>query len=122
MSKIKSLNDFLNSEEYQELGRIQEEARVSFDREAEDAWNSLDYSNQLRVFYAVVKRIYEGEAKDRGTYRYILYDKFGFGPEAYVIGMDAGFMYLHNAYVDIDEFEDLRKENKELKEKLATEM
>lgn len=100
MSDIKSFNDLLNSDEYQSLGRLQEEARVSFERQAEDAWDSLDYDTQLRVFYAVVKRIYEGEIKEKGTYRYILYDKFGFGPEAYIKGMDCGFMYLHNAIVD----------------------
>lgn len=97
---IKNFNDLLNSAEYQELGRLQEEAKASFEKEAEDAWNSLDYDTQLRVFYAVVKRIYEGEIKEKGTYRYILYDKFGFGPEAYIKGMDCGFMYLHNAIID----------------------
>ena len=97
---IKSFNDLLNSPEYQELGRIQEEAKVAFEKEAEDAWNSLDYSHRLRIFYAVVKRIYEGEIKEKGSYRYILYDKFGFGPEAYVLGMDCGYMYLHNSIVD----------------------
>ena len=65
MSGIKTFNDLLNSEEYQELGRLQEEARVSFEKEAEDAWGSLDYDWQLRVFYAVVKRIYEGEIKEK---------------------------------------------------------
>lgn len=97
---IKSFNDLLNSPDYQELGRLQEEAKVAFEKEAEDAWESLCYDHQLRVFYAVVKRIYEGEIKEKGTYRYILYDKFGFGPEAYVLGMDCGYMYLHNAIVD----------------------
>lgn len=97
---IKSFNDLLNSPEYQELGRIQEEAKAAFEKEADDAWNSLDYNHQLRIFYAVVKRIYEGEIKEKGTYRYILYDKFGFGPEAYIKGMDCGFMYLHNAISD----------------------
>lgn len=101
----------------QKLEEILEEARLVFGKEAEEYWNSLNYYQQLKVFYSVVKRIYEGEAKDKGSYRYILYDKFGFGPEAYAIGMDAGFMYLHNAYVDIDEFEALRRENNELKKK-----
>lgn len=103
MNRIKNFNDLLNSEEYQSLGRLQEEAKVSFEQQAEDAWNSLDYDWQLRVFYAVVKRIYEGEIKEKGTYRYILYDKFGFGPEAYIKGMDCGFMYLHNAIYDGEE-------------------
>lgn len=116
------MKNFLESAEYQELCRIQEEHRIAFEKESEDVWDSLEYNQQLRVFYAVIKRLYEAEAKDKGSYRYILYDKFGFGPESYIIGMDCGLMYLHNAYVDIDEFESLRKENIELKKKLAAEM
>lgn len=116
-----SLKDLLNSPEYIELGRIQEEARDKFAKEAEEAWDSLDYDTQLRVFHAVISRLYKGEVKDKGTYRWILYDVFKFGPEAYGIGMDCGLMALHNAYVDIDDFEEMRKENIRLK-KLTAEM
>lgn len=110
-----SWSDHIASPEYQELQQKMEEGRVRFEKESEEAWSSLDYDTKLRVFYAVIKRLYEAEAKDKGTYRYILYDKFGFGPESYAIGMDCGLMYLHNAYVDIDEMEELRKENRRLK-------
>jgi hypothetical protein len=112
---------YFDTEEWQELSRLQQESQEAFAREAEKAWDSLDYQTQLRVFYAVIKRLYQGEVKDKGTYRYILYDVFGFGPESYAIGMECGLMALHNAYVDIDEFEALRKENRELRNKLATE-
>ena len=102
-NSIKDFNDLLNSEAYQELARVQLEYRDKLDKEAEELWNSLSYDCQLRAFYAVVKRIYEGEIKEKGTYRHILYDKFNFGPEAYAIGMECGFMYLHNAIFDGEE-------------------
>jgi hypothetical protein len=34
---------------------------------------------------------------DKGTYRYVLYDVFDFGPDAYSVGMECGYMDLHNA-------------------------
>ena len=98
-----------------------EEARILYDKKCDNYWNNLSYKEQLKAFYSVTKRLYEGEIKDKGTYRYILYDKFGFGPEAYAIGMECGLMAIHNACVDSDEFEELRRENRELKKKLATE-
>lgn len=91
---------FLDNPHYQELNRLQLEAQSQREKECDEYWNNLEYEDQLKAFYSVVKRIYQGEIKDQGTYRYVLYDKFGFGPEAYVMGMDCGYMYLHNAIVD----------------------
>ena len=88
---------------WQELNRLQEEARVAREKENDDYWNNLSYEDQLKSFYSVVKRIYQGEIKDKGSYRWVLYDVFGFGPEAYVLGMDCGYMYLHNAIVDSED-------------------
>jgi hypothetical protein len=110
-----------DSPEWAELQQVLLEAREAREKEYDEYWDSLEYEDQLKAFYSVVKRIYRGEIKENGTYRYILYEVFQFGPEAYELGMDCGLMALHNAYVDIDEFEALRKENRELKNKLATE-
>jgi hypothetical protein len=54
---------------------------------------------QLNAFCAVVRRIYKGELEDKGTYRYVLYNIFGFGPESYVPAQMAGFLGLHNSIV-----------------------
>ena len=91
---------YFNSPEWQELNRLQLEARDSKEKECDEYWEALSYEDQLKAFYSVVKRIYQGEIKDKGSYRYILYDVFGFGPEAYTLGMDCGYMYLHNAIFD----------------------
>ena len=69
------------------------------EQEQEEYWNSLSKDDQLKAFCAVVRRIVQGELRDKGSYRWVLYDVFGFGPEAYVRGMDCGFMALHNAIV-----------------------
>lgn len=69
------------------------------EQDQEEYWNSLSKDDQLKAFCAVVRRIVQGELRDKGSYRWVLYDVFGFGPEAYVRGMDCGFMALHNAIV-----------------------
>lgn len=73
-------------------------------KELEDAqemyWNSLSKEQQLMAFCAVARRIFEGEIKHKGTYRYVLYNVFGFGPESYVQAQDAGYLAIHNAIVD----------------------
>jgi hypothetical protein len=76
------------------------QARTDTDKVADKFWEELPYEDKLKAFYSVVKRIYQGEVEDKGSYRYILYDVFGFGPEAYAIGMDCGYMYLHNSIMD----------------------
>jgi hypothetical protein len=71
-----------------------------FEAECEEYWNSLDYESQLKSFYSVVKRIHKGEFIDQGSYRYVLYEIFKFGPDAYVAGMDCGYMDIHNSIGD----------------------
>jgi hypothetical protein len=65
--------------------------------EQEQYWNSLSKDDQLKAFCAVVRRICKAEMVDKGTYRYALYNVFGFGPEAYIQAQDAGYLALHNA-------------------------
>lgn len=75
---------------------MQMEAQKEYEQKVDDYWNSLDYEDQLKAFYAVCKRIHKGDVVDKGSYRYVLYDVFGFGPDAYELGMDCGYMALHN--------------------------
>lgn len=120
MSDIKNFNDLLNSPQWQEMQDNYERGAKQYESRCEEYWNSLSNDDRLKAFYSVCKRIHQGELKDKGSYRWVLYDVFGFDPTAYVIGMECGYMAIHNAIVDIDEFEALRKENIELKNKLAT--
>lgn len=78
------------SEEYSRILEVEEKAQ-------EDFWNSLSKEDQLKCFCAVSRRILKGEISDRGSYRYVLYDIFGFGPEAYGQAQDAGYLAIHNA-------------------------
>lgn len=70
------------------------------EEDQEQWWNSLSKEDQLKAFCAVARRIHKGELEDKGTYRWVLYDVFGFGPEAYAPAQMAGYLDIHNSIVD----------------------
>jgi hypothetical protein len=90
------------------LGELQEQARIEFDEDCDQWWGSLSRADQLKAFYSVTKRIYQGDVVDNGSYRHVLYDKFGFEPDAYGVGMDSGYMTLHNLIAAGRELERVR--------------
>ena len=85
-----------------EISRAWNEAMEQIELESEQYWNSLTKEQQLQVFCAVSRRIYKGEIEQKGSYRYVLYQVFGFGPEAYTQAQLAGYLSIHNAIYDSD--------------------
>lgn len=83
-----------------ELGEEMERGRKLYEHDNDTWWNGLSEKEREDAFYAVVKRMYRAEVQDRGTYRYALYDVFGFDPGMYGAGMDCGYMALHNIVFD----------------------
>ena len=97
----------------QELSEISDRFQAAMKAEEEHQeqyWNSLTKEQQLMVFCAISRRIYDGEIKQGGTYRYVLYNVFGFGSEAYVPAQCAGYMEIHNAIFTGKDEEVLLKE------------
>jgi len=92
-----SIREWLDSPEMQDIQRAYKETRDSYDEDAEDWWKELTYEDKLSAFYIVTKRIFKGDVVDRGSYRYVLYDVFGFDMDSYLVGMDSGYMEIHNA-------------------------
>lgn len=86
-----------------ELREAQDKATEKYGQDSENFWESLSYEDKLKCFYSVCKRIHKGELEDKGTYRYVLYDIFGFGTDAYAIGMMCGFLNIHNSIVDSED-------------------
>ena len=96
----KSLMDTLT-----ELGELQEDIEKETEREMDEWWNAMSKDDQMKAFYSVMKRLVDGELEQKGSYRYVLYDVFGFGPESYMLGMMCGFMSLHNSIErDVEKF------------------
>jgi hypothetical protein len=73
-------------------------------------WNGLSYDEKLMAFYSVVKLICKGELEQRGTYRFVLYDVFGFDADAYALGMECGYLDLHNSIYSHQEIQEMLKE------------
>ena len=72
-------------------------AMKEIEEKSEQYWNSLTKEQQLDVFCAISRRIYLGEIEQQGSYRYILYEIFGFDTEAYIQAQDAGYLAIHNS-------------------------
>jgi hypothetical protein len=73
-----------------ELSQEIEKARKQYEDDNDDWWNGLTEQEREDAFYAVCKRIHKAELQDRGSYRYALYDVFGFDISMYGRGMDCG--------------------------------
>jgi hypothetical protein len=101
-----SYTEWSNSDEHKELLKIEEEVQEQYTKKAKEYYDSLGIDNQLLLFFYITNIIFENYFKDNGSYRGLLYDKFGFGPEAYSLGMDSGMFTLHNSISTPDENEE----------------
>ena len=91
------------------LSQEMEESRKQYEADNDTWWDGLTEQEREDAFYAVVKRIHQAELMDHGTYRYALYDVFGFDPGMYMRGMDCGYMAIHNAIGDGVDYNAMRK-------------
>lgn len=73
-----------------------EEENVNYLSRAEDWWETASQETKELAFMSVVARIYKAELQDKGSYRWALYDVFGFDAGMYEAGMECGYMELHN--------------------------
>ena len=89
---MKKLSDTLTK-----LSEAMESGIKQYETNNDEWWNSLSEDERMDAFYAVVKRIHKAELIDKGTYRWALYEVFGFDESMYTLGIDCGFMDLHNA-------------------------
>ena len=83
-----------------ELREEQQKAHLEYEAKNDEWWNGLTEEEREDAFYAVIKRMYQAEVVDRGTYRWALYDVFGFDMNMYGRGMDCGYLNLHNMIFD----------------------
>jgi hypothetical protein len=92
-----------------ETNKTFNQAMSAIEHEQEAYWNSLSKDDQLKAFCSVVRRIYRGEIEKGQSYRGVLYDTFGFGPESYCQAQMAGYLALHNSIFDMDQERDTLK-------------
>jgi len=99
-------------QELSDLGEEMEKERILEEHRIDTWWDGLSEQEREDAFYAVCKRIHKADIKDQGTYRYALYDVFGFDGGMYMQGMDCGYMALHNAIGDGEDYQAMRSINR----------
>jgi hypothetical protein len=95
-----------------ELSQEMEKSRKIYEHDNDTWWNGLTEQEREDAFYAVCKRIWKADGVDNGSYRYGLYDVFGFDPGMYMRGMDCGYMAIHNAIFDGEELQRMKRVNR----------
>ena len=95
-----------------DIGQEMEKARKVYEHDNDTWWNGLSEKEREDAFYAVCKRIHKAELQDRGTYRWALYDVFGFDPGMYGAGLDCGYMAIHNAIGEGEDYQAMRNVNR----------
>lgn len=61
------------------------------------AWDAIPYETRLTAAQYVIQKIAE-HGQNPGTFRYLIYDRLGFGTDAYVPLYMAGGMEITNGY------------------------
>ena len=84
----------------EELHNTFQRWEVELEEDHDKFWNGLSKDDQLKAFCSVMRRLYKAEIEQRGSYRYTLYDVFGFGSESYAQAQVSGFLAIHNAIWD----------------------
>jgi hypothetical protein len=105
----------MNEEREKALEDLREEmkaARERFESKVDSWWDKLTDQEREWAFYSVCKRIHKGDIVDNGSYRYVLYQTFGFDHSMYVNGMDCGYMAIHNAIFDGEELQRMKGVNR----------
>lgn len=95
-----------------EIGQVMEKAKEAYEAGNDAWWQGLSDKEREDAFYAVCKRIFLGDIKYNGSYRYVLYEVFGFDPGMYGAGMDCGYMAIHNAIFDGEELQRMKSVNR----------
>ncbi len=99
-------------ESISDLGQEIEKANKEFEEENDAWWDGLTEDEREAAFYAVCKRIWQADGVDRGSYRYGIYEVFGFDAGMYMMGMDCGYMSIHNAIFDGQDLNAMRQVNR----------
>lgn len=86
----------MKNDVFDSMRETYQKQRAEYEAENDAWWNGLTEQEREDAFYAVVKRIHKAEVVEQGSYRYALYDVFGFDPGMYARGMECGYMDVHN--------------------------
>jgi hypothetical protein len=92
----KNFKEMLDSPEMEKLRQEIEASDEQYKKNAESFWDNLSYDDKLKAFFYVCSKIHKGDVEEQGSYRHVLYDVFNFDMDSYGIGMNCGYLNLHN--------------------------
>lgn len=69
-------------------------------------WDGLTEEQRLAAAWWLGARLHE-HVKEPGSFRFLIYDRFGFGPDAYVPLCRAGWLQVSNACHDAHAHDEL---------------
>lgn len=80
------------------VGEVFRESRAQWLAERERLLKECDDDTKLAVTSWVMENICV-HAREGGSYRYLIYERLGFGPEAYVPLLESGGMTISNEFI-----------------------
>ena len=104
----KTFKEILDSPEMELCRKAIQESEDQYKKEVESFWDNLSYDDKLKAFFYVCSKIYKSDVEDQGSYRHCLYSCFSFYEDSYMIGMDAGYMSIHNLIHDGIEYNKIK--------------
>ena len=93
-----------------ETGNAFAKAMDEYQQMANSYYSGLEPEEQLWAFCSIIEKLCKGELDEHRSYRGVLYDTFGWGPEAYAAAQCAGFLGLHNSIYRFEDLEHVFKE------------
>lgn len=101
-------------------GETQEQEEQLLHQRMDEWWDSLSQDAKERAFFSVVKRLVQYECVEDLSYRQTL-DRFGFdgSGSGYYLGINCGFMQLHNCTAPYEEMQRMRQAMRTQKSKEA---
>lgn len=101
-------------------GETQEHEEQLLHQRMDAWWDALPQEDRERAFFSVVKRLVQYECVEDLSYRQTL-DRFGFdgSGKGYYLGINCGFMQLHNCIAPHEEMQRMRQALREKKAREA---
>jgi len=91
----------------EELSDILNQAQEDNEKYLAEILEQTPYEVKVAVTAWAIKHILE-HAREGGTYRYLIYDRLGFGPDAYGILQMAGALEISNEF-DIERMDNIKE-------------
>ena len=78
-----------------ELGKVFREIKAQLVERGAELWKAMPTEDRLALM-CYISHVLHAHAAEGGTYRYLIYDRLGFGTDAYALLQLCGLLDIHN--------------------------